>query len=207
MARNLAATAHAGVALDVDVGHEAAGAGAAFHVVGAVRKLVLDARDVVLAVEAVGNAGGVGRESGLQVARVPMPVGDEMRAVAPDGVAGFLREKRECVDELGAAEGEVAAARAVVVAIVETAFLVNDVPIPNEFDLLARALWRNVPEEIPKRLANQKFMRAGAVLMVKARMSSCGLTSRHESGMETGAPRNGLALNGATSRRPCPFWT
>ena len=50
-------------------------------------------------------------------------------------------------------------------------------------------------------------MRAGTVLIVNARMSSLGVTSRQESGVETGAPGSGRTLNGATSRRPCPFCT
>jgi len=50
-------------------------------------------------------------------------------------------------------------------------------------------------------------MRAGPVATVNFRLSSLGVTSLHASGIDTGAPGKGRALNGATSRRPWPFCT
>ena len=49
-------------------------------------------------------------------------------------------------------------------------------------------------------------IRSGTVLIVCFRMSSRGLTSRHASGTETGAPGSGRTLNGATISLPDPFW-
>jgi hypothetical protein len=48
--------------------------------------------------------------------------------------------------------------------------------------------------------------RATIVFTVNRAGSSVGVTSRHSSGHEAGAPGSGRSENGATMVCPCPFW-